>query len=45
MVNEEVFIVFMFQSLIIIIVDVYVNLLAFRLLFDYENVCVCDYYF
>ena len=42
MVNEEVFVEFRFQSLIIIMVDVYVCVLALRLLFDYENVFVCD---
>ena len=42
MVNEKVCILFVFESLIIIMVDVYVCVLALRLLFDYENVFVCD---
>ena len=42
MVNEKVFILFLFQSMIIIVIDVYVSLVALRLLFDCENVFVCD---
>ena len=41
MVNEKVFDVFLFQWMIIILVNVYACLVVLRLLLDYENVFVC----
>ena len=42
MVNDKVFIPFLFGSMIIIVVDVYVCFVAMWLLFGSGNVFVCD---
>ena len=44
MVNDKVFIPFLFGPMIIIVVDVYVCFVAIWLLFGYGNVFVCDYF-
>ena len=43
LVNGKLCILFLFESLITIMVNVYVSLLAMRLLFGDENVFVCDF--